>query len=530
VSDNPTHDPTTPERERPGPRRIESVLSRDPRSWLVVCGPGAVMASLTIGTGELIFSTRGGALFGERILFAFLAISVCKWALVFAAARHVVLTGAHPFERWTQLPGPRGWLPIVFLVLAVPCLPIWSGFHSSVTGNYLANLTGTQAAFGGAAQYLWGGGVLAVVLFAAFAGGYTTLERVQSVIVAVLLVSVAIALVVLGPDWIDLILGAVVPRPLEYLPWVHEAAARANEPLRVDPVWIESTLYVGVIGGAGYDYLAYVSFLREKRWGRSAGPIATRDELERVAADPRHPDRRWLRAPLIDCTVSFAAVFAFSAVFVASGYLVLAPRGTIPDERDFLAQQAEFVRGLSPLLVPIYSLGAILALVGTLYGTIEVAPTVLREARRALGYADPRRDELRLRRLAIAWCGVGAAGLLAAFFVATWSTDALATRVTSWLKPANLFTGVLSCGIICALNCWADRRFLPPGLRPSSTLSAINAIAAAAFLFLGIKGYWDYGVDQHGGPPGGVFALAIPALLFALGWIFAHFLNLRRGK
>ena len=42
------------------------------------------MASLTIGTGELIFSSRGGALFGYRILFLFVVISLLKWGLVIA--------------------------------------------------------------------------------------------------------------------------------------------------------------------------------------------------------------------------------------------------------------------------------------------------------------------------------------------------------------------------------------------------------------------------------------------------------------
>ena len=76
--------------------------------WLTVFGPGAVIASLTIGTGELIFSTRAGALFGYRVLFLFVVICLLKWALVLASARHMVLTGIHPYQRMTDLPGPRG--------------------------------------------------------------------------------------------------------------------------------------------------------------------------------------------------------------------------------------------------------------------------------------------------------------------------------------------------------------------------------------------------------------------------------------
>jgi len=103
---------------RPGP------LPRRTLDWLKVFGPGAIIASLTIGTGELIFSSRGGAIFGYRILFLFIVISLLKWALVVASSRHMVLTGVHPYRRMLDLPGPRGWLPMTLLLIATVCLPI----------------------------------------------------------------------------------------------------------------------------------------------------------------------------------------------------------------------------------------------------------------------------------------------------------------------------------------------------------------------------------------------------------------------
>jgi len=84
---------------------------------------GCVIASLTIGAGELIFSSRGGALFGYRLLWFFLLVLLFKWALVFVTARHMVLTGAHPFQRWMELPGPRGcsrWFFLCSLCSAFP--------------------------------------------------------------------------------------------------------------------------------------------------------------------------------------------------------------------------------------------------------------------------------------------------------------------------------------------------------------------------------------------------------------------------
>ena len=111
--------------------------SRNPLAWLTIFGPGAVIASLTIGSGELIFSSRGGALFGYRLLWFFLLVLLFKWALVFVTARHMVLTGAHPFQRWMDLPGPRGWFPLVFFMLALICFPIWVCFHAGTVGTLL---------------------------------------------------------------------------------------------------------------------------------------------------------------------------------------------------------------------------------------------------------------------------------------------------------------------------------------------------------------------------------------------------------
>src|SRR5688572_14135660 len=68
--------------------------------WLRCFGPGAILASLTIGVGELVFSTRAGALFGYRLLWFFALVLFFKWLLVYSTTRHMALTGAHPFQRW----------------------------------------------------------------------------------------------------------------------------------------------------------------------------------------------------------------------------------------------------------------------------------------------------------------------------------------------------------------------------------------------------------------------------------------------
>src|ERR1041385_5512886 len=170
--------------------------------WLRCFGPGAILASLTIGVGELVFSTRAGSLFGYRLLWFFALILFFKWLLVYSAARHIALTGVHPFQRWMELPGPRGSFPLIFLLLAVISFPIWVAFHSGTVGTLLAAITGTQH---GSAHFVWGLGMLAIVTALSLLGGYKTLERAQIAIVAIMLLSVVAAFLVLKPDWVKLI-------------------------------------------------------------------------------------------------------------------------------------------------------------------------------------------------------------------------------------------------------------------------------------------------------------------------------------
>src|SRR6266498_2675466 len=222
-----------------------------------------------------------------------------------------------------------------------------------------------------------------------------------------MLLCVVISLVVVKPDWLEFWKGFVAPRPLVCPAW----AASLPE-LTGRPVWVETITYVGVIGGSGYDYLAYVSYLRDKRWGQAGRATATRAELEAAATDAAHINRRWLRAVAVDSTLSFLAVLIFSSVFVACGTVILGPQHKIPGGTNLLALQAEFVTPVFPWLKYVYFVGAFLTIFGTLYGTIEVAPAVLREIAFAFhpGYAAAHAS--RIRSLAVGWVGFGGFALL----------------------------------------------------------------------------------------------------------------------
>jgi len=468
-------------------------LPRTLVDWLKVFGPGAVVASLTIGTGELIFSTRGGAIFGYRILFVFTLILLLKWALVLASARHMLLTGVHPYARMLDLPGPRGWLPILLLMIATVCLPIWISFHSGVIGNLMSWLTNTRDHFHGGMDYIWGAGVLLCVLALSATGGYEVMERVQMVIVAALVLCAGASLMLYKPDWLQMAAG-LIPQPLSYPKWIETG----HPDIAANSVWVETTRYVGVIGGAGFDYMAYTSWLREKRWGMLPR-VASASELRAIAENPQHAVRRWVPAPFIDSTISFALVIGFSAVFIASGAIILGPNEQVPNEKNMLNLQASLVTRIHPWLLPLYVAGALFTMVGTLYGTIEIASSISDEIVRSFVTDWTEERKRRLKRVVVAWCAPIAFSILAWLFMRQArlgehvTADAVEKprMLLSILTPVNLFTGVLSCGLISFLNVWMDRRYLPRSLQLPTWLFGLNIFSGVVFLALGLRGYWE---------------------------------------
>jgi len=534
------------------PSSIEAKIQPLPASgmeWLAVFGPGAIVASLTIGTGELIFSTRGGALFGYNVLFLFVAISVLKWGLVVTTSRHMVLTGVHPYQRMLELPGPRGWMPLMLLLMSIVCVPIWIAFHAGVIGNLTSWITGTRDVLGGGMDYVWGILILLGVLTLVFVGGYSMLERVQMFIVGALMLSALVTLLLYNPDWMAMLTG-VVPKPLTYPSWLADKYPQIAD----HSVWVEATRYVGVIGGGAFDYLAWTSWVRQKKWGALPSQPNER-ELQAIADDVEHPVRKWLRAPVVDSTISFALIVGFSAVFVASGSLILGPREVVPDENNLLNLQAEFVTHIHDWLLPLYVSGAFLAMIGTLYGTTEIAVVVADEIVRSFVSGWNSKDALRLKRAVVIWSGVVALSVLGWLLVrqmsvaprpngdvlasvaavedSSMSSGAKATEsirvakprlLLALLTPVSLVTGVLACGLICGLNLWMDRRFLPKPLRMSLLLLVLNSLAAVVFFGIGAKGWWDGHragetfIETRWFPLTGLFGMVCLSFI-AAGWL-----------
>ena len=453
-----------------------ALLSRNPLKWFRFFGPGAIVASVSIGTGEILFPSRGGSIFGYQLLWIFLVISLMKWGLAYCSIRHMILSGAHPFERWSSIPGPRGWFPLLMILLCVPFFPIWLSFIAGIFGNACTWI------FGIGNLYIWGIIGLSMALILLILGSYKILEYFQTMILSLMVASIIVSVIYTQPDWVAVLKGFFYPQSLAYPDWALEKLPY----LETRSIWVEILVYVSVIGGPSFDYLSWVSFARDKKWGWSHLGLASQDQLHQIAQKPNHSARLWLKAAFIDSATSFIMIVIISASFCILGRVILQPQHLIPDGIDLLNYQASFLTNLSTWLLPLYMASILLAFFGSLYGSPEMQFRVVYEYLNTLPNWREKISVPKLRQITIVYGLVGGMAIL-------WASSSYpGVQLIDIVTPTGILTGVLACGFYCLANPWTDRRFLPAKLRMSGWLIALNVVAGVLFLLAGTKALWDY--------------------------------------
>lgn len=110
---------------------------------------------------------------------------------------------------------------------------------------------------------------------------------------------------------------------------------------------------------ARYDYIGYVSLLREKGWGaigvrHDRHQVGVPDRRQTMAIDTSAANlqraRTWLRATKIDAAALFGSVVVFTSCFVILGAVILHPQHLVPDGNALMNHQAQFLTRIHPAL------------------------------------------------------------------------------------------------------------------------------------------------------------------------------------
>jgi Mn2+/Fe2+ NRAMP family transporter len=449
-------------------------------------GPGIIIASVSIGTGETIFASRGGAIFGYAILWCFTIGLILKAIQLYASSRYMMISGEHPMQSWMMLPGPRGWVPIGLLLITAVCLPFLLAALSISVGSIISWML-SSGETSDISVRIWATALVLIAAVFSWNQTYKRLETTQMIIVGLLLVCIVVAAIACQPDPIALIKGMVVPVIPDYQSWIYEAYPNITK----KAPWIELVTYIGIIGGGLPAYIGYFGFLRDKKWGLFADQkiyehstkegFPAIDESEENQAN----NRNWLRAIKIDIGGSFLAIFVFSSAFMVLGAVILHQAHLVPDQFDLLTHQEKFLTALHPVLLIIYRIGIIAAIGGTLFATFDVWTKSIYEGILPFQNKENPISIVHLKKWIILSTSIIGISVIWLGLV----IETLSNPITIVAVPA-LLGGTTGCGIWCLGVAWADRRNLSKTFRMHGALFTALLISGAILLFAGLLGFY----------------------------------------
>ncbi len=319
-----------------GPSSRESskpaVVYPAPSRWLAALafvGPGVVWAAESIGSGELILSTRLGIAFGLMLLW------VPTWAVIlknlgpgYLHGRWAVVFGEGAMDMYARIPPRRVW-PIIFGILHILAGAMSIGGLAASVGIVAHTLAGR---YGPVQAYT--AGVYILTLIIALLGIYVLLEVIFMGMMASMVILTVVLAVLAAPPITEILKGlfavGYVAPPASWA----TVKAPGVEPVAPDPlVTILPVLSWAAGGSASHIWYSYwivgskmFGMARYGEWGRQGGV----DKYKEMGDEDWKHMRWWIRTHLLDAILACILTVLIIAAFFIAGYAILAPRQLLP--------------------------------------------------------------------------------------------------------------------------------------------------------------------------------------------------------
>jgi Mn2+/Fe2+ NRAMP family transporter len=301
-------------------------------------GPGILLAATSIGASHLVFSPQAGALFGYQLLWLVVFSHVLKYPAFEFGPRYAAATGHHLLDGYARIPGPRGWALVVFLISTLAQgIGVLAGVVS-IAGVVLWTWTGLLDSASCAVLLT---GIVVVLLLG---GGFTWLDHLNKIMMAILAVATFLAFV------------PVLPGP-EVLPR-----------LVVPSLPPGSIVLVAAILGwmpTGIDVSVWHSFwtLEKIRRNEPDGDLVL---------DPLEVRAGRLRRALLDMRLGYGLSLCTGVMFVIMGAVHLMGRGHDLQGVEFAeALSTAYTNILGRWMYHVFMLAALLAMFSTSYTVID---------------------------------------------------------------------------------------------------------------------------------------------------------------
>lgn len=259
-------------------------------------GPGLILSSIIVGSGELIVTPKLGAEIGFQMLWFIILGCFLKVFVQIELGRHTIMHGHTTLAALNGLPGPRlvvSWVVWIWLAMFLCLVPQVAGI------------------VGGTASALQLGGVgistnvLAVLIGTAtalllFVGRYSLVEGLSTAMVAGFTVTTLVAVVALQSTPYAVTRAQITSGFSFHFPVNFATAFGA----------------FGLIGVGASELIYYPYWCLEKGYARKLGPDDGTSEWKTRAA-------AWLRVMRIDAWTSFAIYTTTTVAFYLLGAAIL---------------------------------------------------------------------------------------------------------------------------------------------------------------------------------------------------------------
>ena len=467
------------------PEPDKRLKSNSLKGYLGFMGPGLILASCGIGTGEVYYSSQIGAIFGTVLIWTFVLSVVTKGFAIWSGSRYITLTGESPVGRWGQIfPGPKNWFPFLMGILSFICFPAWGAGLSTALGQLSSMM------FGFGQPLYWATFWIVITIVMNFMSNYDLVEKAMTWTVVFMVVFVIIAVFVSKPDWLGILSGFLPTIPSEYSGWIVDKYPKTA----AKSISLTIIACLGALGGGTYDYIGYIGLYRQKGWGMLGNPNVKEIEeklsmLEDgemvpliVSEEEVSKAKTWLKATNIDAIVSFGSVFIFGTAFMILGSVILLPQQLIPNDTDIIKHQISFLTIISPVLKYLYYIGVWGALFGTMYGcSSELYVWTIKESWGPCFKAVREMEFKKLRNIELAfYCG-------GALFL-NWT----GISFQSIISFAGIVGGSFATGLWAFAQLYTEKKLLPKEYRMGKFAAVMVAFSGAVLTFLGIVGFLQF--------------------------------------
>jgi len=364
--------------------RLPSLIPADfpkPLHILALLGPGVVLASFNLGSGELIWWPYLVAKYGLAFAWLIIPAGLLQWWINLELARYVVVTGESP---WVALARISRKYFILMWAFAIVTLAWWGGY-AGACGTALAALTEFPPMLSAKGRTLFWSYVVIAFSYLALVLSPVVYKAIERFLTACMLVAVA---------------GIVVVafHPVFWRFWPEFASALLT-PRGMPPNWdvadagilITSIAYTGL---GGFWQLTYAYWIREAGCGmagyvgRITSPVTGKPETislygyaPRDSPENRERYRLWMR-PIYANNTFGVLVNLFTTVLCAFlAFAILHPMGVWPKGYRLLVEQAHFFGKLWGLLgFKVFLFVAAMGFIDTYIVILDFVPRLYAEA------------------------------------------------------------------------------------------------------------------------------------------------------